>query len=273
MNGICFDCWILDHTTTKATSTGCGCANGWIWSSSTNSCVCPTGYVMMGSACFICSQAIVLLPSGVTLSGCTACSNSEGFTLNNGICYACSTLPYTTGAALSTGCVCSNSSLFWVPSTSSCACNFYTKGFYTFLTGSSISCVQNSTTSWSCGQANNIYSNGFCIQCAGLPNSNGLSYNGQCMCYSGYKFDLSSYPFKCACSYLKAAYVTGNSCMNCTNFTSTGTPNFDGCMACSASQGFLYVPSVDTCILCSTKTNSNGLVVGNGCGCISGIWS
>jgi hypothetical protein len=72
----------------------------------------PIGYVMMSIACVICSQAVILLPSRATVNGCTSWSNSEGFTLNDGACYACSTLQYVTGAATSIRCVCSDSRLF-----------------------------------------------------------------------------------------------------------------------------------------------------------------
>jgi hypothetical protein len=33
------------------------------------------------------------------------------------------------------------------------------------------------------------------MQCAGIPFSNGLSFKGACMCYSGYKWSQVSYPF------------------------------------------------------------------------------
>jgi hypothetical protein len=124
-NGICYDCLALSNTNNYASALGCGCANGLVWNSSTNACTCPVGYVMMSTACVICSQAVLLLSSGANVNGCTSCSNTEGFTLNNGICYPCSTLQLTTGAATSNGCVCRNISLFWVASYSACACNFY----------------------------------------------------------------------------------------------------------------------------------------------------
>jgi hypothetical protein len=62
--------------------------------------------------------------------------------------------------------------------------------------------------------------------------------------------------------------------MNCTTLTPLGTPKYNGCILCSVCQGFLYISSTDSCVLCSSgKDNSNGQVTLNVCGCKSGMWS
>jgi hypothetical protein len=61
--------------------------------------------------------------------------------------------------------------------------------------------------------------------------------------------------------------------MNCTTLTPLGTPNNNESILCSASRGFLYIPSTDSWVLCSAKNNSNVQATLNICGCKSGMWS
>lgn len=272
-NGICWNCYSLPNTNSFATASGCICNNGLTWISSLNACACPSGYAVVGGNCISCTQAVFSLPSGVTVAGCTACSFSQGFTTINSICYSCSGLSLTTGAATSSGCTCSNSSLIWIPSLFSCACQFKNTFYYTNLSNSQVSCYLCTQNICSCGGNISIYyDTGVCVVCTGILYSTGLYYNGGCQCYSGYAWS-STYPYQCYCSYTQGAYLNGSTCMNCSSLPATGVINSSGCSYCDPNGGYLYLPSLDICILCSGKKYSNGKSTVAGCGCSVGVWS
>jgi len=60
-------------------------------------------------------------------------------------------------------------------------------------------------------------------------------------------------------------------CSSCSSLPLIGSITSAGCQLCSYTQGFLYL-SNDTCILCSSLPNTNGLATIIGCGCITGVW-
>jgi len=224
----------------------------------------------MGTYCGSCST--ITLPTGATVTGCQVCNVSQGFFLSGGICYACSKQKYTNGAATSTGCTCTNSSLVWVTALGSCTCTF-TTGYTTTLVSGSLSCVACSGLSCSCGYpgTGTIYSNGICTNCFGIPNSSGVASNGICVCLPGYAFSGSAYPYSCYCS-IKLGYYMSSTCKSCATLPATGTVTSSGCQICSYSQGFLYL-SNDTCIQCSSLPGASGVATAAGCGCSTGVWN
>jgi len=235
INGVCWDCSLLPNANSFASASGCLCANGFTWISSINACSCPPGYITIGTTCLSCSQAVSSLPSGVTVNGCTTCSFSQGFTMINGICFACSTLQLTTSVANSSGCGCTNSSLFWVQTLGSCACNFQNGGYYSTLLNNQLTCTQCTGTCSCGGTANSVYVNGICMPCAGIPFSSGIQKSGICQCYTGYKWSQITYPFQCICSFAQGAYINGTTCMNCSSLPITGNPNSGSCSFCDPS--------------------------------------
>lgn len=272
ISGVCYDCTSVPNTNGIASSSGCQCGNQLTWIASSNKCDCPVGYVNMGSYCISCSAAT--LPAGATVAGCQACNVSQGFFLSGGICYACSAQKYTNGSATATGCSCKNSSLVWVTSLRSCACSF-SSGFTSTIVAGSLSCVACSGSSCSCGYpgTGTIYSNNICINCVGVPNSNGVALNRACVCLTGYKFTAATYPNECYCSYQLGYYIgSGSSCLSCAALPSTGSVTSSGCQICSYLQGFLYL-SNDTCIQCSAIPGSSGSANNAGCICTSGQWN
>jgi len=270
INGVCYDCTAVANTNGAASSSGCQCGQGLTWINSENMCDCPAGYVNMGTYCGSCS--VITLPTGATVAGCQVCNVSQGFFLSGGICYACSKQKYTTGAATSTGCTCTNSSLVWVTALGSCTCTF-TIGYTTTIVSGSLSCVACSGLSCSCGYpgTGTIYNNGICTNCVGVPNSSGVATSGICVCLPGYAFSGSVYPYSCYCS-IKLGYYMSSTCLNCATLPATGTVTSSGCQICSYSQGFLYL-SNDTCIQCSSLPGASGVATATGCGCSTGVWN
>ena len=269
INSVCYDCTAIANTNGAASQSGCGCSPGLTWISSLNMCGCPLGYVNMGTYCGSCS--VVALSTGATVTGCQICNNTQGFFLSGGICYACSKQKYTSGLATSAGCTCVNSSLVWSTTLNSCTCSF-TVGRITQIISGSLSCVACSALSCSCGYTGTgtIYLNGICVNCAYVPSSTGVASNGLCVCLTGYAWSSSIYPYQCYCSFQLGYYVS-STCSSCSALPLTGAITSSGCQTCTYTQGFLRL-SNDTCILCSSLPNTNGLATIAGCGCSTGVW-
>lgn len=94
-----------------------------------------------------------------------------------------------------------------------------------------------------------------------------------CKCVPGYSFVTKTYPFYCACNIVAGGYLDGT-CKNCSSLPETGPITSSGCLSCSYSQGFLLIPSNNTCVLCSSLSNTDGTATSQGCQCVTGyIWS
>jgi len=223
----------------------------------------------MGDTCQKCTVAINNL-SRTTVDGCINCSMVEGFALFNGVCYACSKQKLTAGtSSVSNGCDCINTTLTWYPSLGSCACS---EGYYTSIVNGSFSC---SDCGGNCSCGNNITANvsGICIICSTVPYATGNAINNSCICSQGYSWNIKSYPFSCYCSSAAGAFLYGSSCYNCSVLSAYGTITSNGCMKCDVSQGFLYLPVADQCILCSSQSGTDGTATIAGCGCLYGVWN
>jgi len=229
--------------------------------------------VNIGNICASCSSA--KLPTGATISGCNTCSNSQGFFLNRGVCTVCAYMDRTTGAATTSGCVCTSTVQKWYPEYNSCGCYFESPIWSTTtIVNGLVSCLTcNLNGACSCGGpgATTIYSaNGKCILCSTIPYATGATSGGSCLCIAGYSWNGNIYPGECYCSYKLGMYIDGT-CKSCASLPSTGSINSVGCSLCSYTNGF--VQKNDKCILCSSIANASGVATVGGCVCSSGEWN
>ena len=188
-------------------TTKCACANGWIWSTTDNKCVCDStvsGIPLSSGACFICSSTADPNFTGSDGTKCT-CDNSFSFVasqtggscqcqspkvISNGECTGCTVTDFSDGTTDGKGgCTCLKNYV-WSADSSACVCNQLVNGFI---------------------------ANGNCFVCAASdanPLFNGIDQTGtECLCSNGFTF--STVDNTCKCSSPETLLEATNQCVTC----------------------------------------------------------
>lgn len=114
---------------------GCVCQNNFIWSSSTKTCSCPSGYALLANKCLTCLDA-----SFPDIAKCNSCAAAGGYASKNGVCAYCPSQVGVSGNTVVNGaCTCGTGKV-WSADQGACICD-WSKGYVTASTdGTSITC-------------------------------------------------------------------------------------------------------------------------------------